>query len=73
MFVMKQNLTATVKASSAPVPEFVDLDGLRQIFGIKRAMAYQLIRAGVLDSLYCAAKAGRAENDSSAVTAFAAT
>jgi hypothetical protein len=35
MFVMKQNLTATVKASSALVPEFVDLDGLRQIFGIK--------------------------------------
>ena len=29
-------------------PEFVDVDGLRRLFGIKRSLAYQLLADGLI-------------------------
>lgn len=49
----QQSLTTdTVRATPANVagqdPEFVDCDGLRQRFGIKRSLAYELLHEGAI-------------------------
>lgn len=32
-------------------PEFVDVDGLKDMFGIKRSLAYDLIKVGLVQSV----------------------
>jgi hypothetical protein len=43
-----QPKTATAATASIMEPEFVDLDGLRRGFGIKRSLAYQLLADGLI-------------------------
>jgi hypothetical protein len=47
MEVVPPRTTEAAKASGIE-PEFVDLDGLRQGFGIKRSLAYQLLADGLI-------------------------
>jgi hypothetical protein len=41
-------MTAQAVRASQIDPEFVDLDGLRRGFGIKRSLAYQLLADGLI-------------------------
>ena len=43
-----QPRTRTAATASIMEPEFVDLDGLRRGFGIKRSLAYQLLADGLI-------------------------
>jgi len=43
-----QPRTTTTATASIMEPEFVDLDGLRRGFGIKRSLAYQLLADGLI-------------------------
>lgn len=43
-----QPRTTTAATASIMEPEFVDLDGLRRGFGIKRSLAYQLLADGLI-------------------------
>jgi hypothetical protein len=40
--------TELVRAAQYIEPEFVDCDGLRQGFGIKRSLAYSLLQSGAI-------------------------
>ena len=42
---------ATFRAAQQINPEFVDFVGLRELFGIKRSLAYELLRDGVILSV----------------------
>jgi hypothetical protein len=39
---------ATLRAAQHIDPEFVDFVGLRELFGIKRSLAYELLRDGAI-------------------------
>jgi len=43
-----QLTTEPIKASTQHDAEFVDVEGLRQRFGIKRSLAYQLLQDGAI-------------------------
>lgn len=40
-----------ITASEIADPEFVDVDGLRRLFGIKRSLAYVLLNEGSIKSV----------------------
>jgi len=42
---------ATFRAAEPINPEFVDFVGLRELFGIKRSLAYELLRDGAIQSV----------------------
>jgi hypothetical protein len=43
-----QNLTTAPLTPSSGAPEFLDTDGLRAVFGIKRSLAYDLLGLGLI-------------------------
>ena len=42
------NLTTAPLTASSGAPEFLDTDGLRAVFGIKRSLAYDLLGLGLI-------------------------
>ena len=45
---MNAQLTIAPVAVSCGAAEFVDIDGLRAMYGIKRSLAYQLLNEGAI-------------------------
>jgi hypothetical protein len=44
----KDHLTTAPLIPSSGAPEFVDTDGMRAVFGIKRSLAYNLLGLGLI-------------------------
>jgi hypothetical protein len=44
----QENLTVAPLQPSSGAPEFLDTDGLRAVFGIKRSLAYELLGLGLI-------------------------